>query len=413
MGRMEHLKSMPIAVLGGGAVGKTCAADMKLAGKEVRLYDAMPFAEKSLYNLDKSGILLDGVQRNRDGFERSGRAYLDLITTDIAEAVKGAGQIVVASGSWGHEPIFRALIPHLEDGQVIHVFTDNFATLLFRRLMREMGSTKKVIIGGWSSAPYGTRIETVGKFQFPHVGVKYRAISLRGAALPMADTDDFLEASTYLPCLDAVTYGNGAERANTVLDVNFANVNPVIHVPATILGVSTMENWGVIYCGNDRTTYSMYSHGLCPSICEIQYKFYNEEIALAEAIGVGCPTYKYEMFFSRRSVLTQEYMGLDKDGNDNVVFPLDQPSNEGNTGPNTIHHRYLTEDVPIGCKIYHDLGVQYGVATPIIDSMITLAGAMHNLSYYETSKYTLAYLGIDNMPKPELLAYLNDGVYNR
>ena len=46
-------------------------------------------------------------------------------------------------------------------------------------------------------------------------------------------------------------------------------------------------------------------------ICEVQYKFYNEEIALAKAIGVGCPEYKYNMFFSRRSVLTQEYMGFD------------------------------------------------------------------------------------------------------
>jgi len=72
----------------------------------------------------------------------------------------------------------------------------------------------------------------------------------------------------------------------------------------------------------------------------------------------------------------------------------------------------MTEDVPIGCKIYHDLGVQYGVSTPIIDSMIVLAGAMHKKSFFD-SKYSLAYLGIDNMSKEELLAYLNDGVYNR
>ena len=413
MSKMEYLKDMPIAVLGGGAVGKTCAADMKLAGREVRLFDLMPFAKTSLKDVDKTGILLDGIQRNKYCFERSGRAHFDLVTTDIKAAVKGAGLIVVAMGSWGHEAVFRELIPHLEDGQVIHVFTDNFACLLFRRLMRELNCTKKVIIGGWSSAPYGTRIESIGKFQFPHVGAKYRAISLRGAALPMTDTDDFLESVKYLPCMDAVTYGDGPAKANTVLDVDFANVNPVIHVPATVLGVSTMENWGVIFCGNDRTTYSMYSHGLCPSICEVQYKFYNEEIALSEAIGVGCPKYKYEMLFSRRSVLTQEYMGLDEDGNDNVVFPLDQPSDEGNTGPNTIHHRYMTEDVPIGCKIYHDLGVQYGVPTPIIDSMIVLAGAMHKTSFFETSRYNLEYLGIDNMSKEDLLAYLNEGVYNK
>ena len=79
MCNMEYLKDMPIAVLGGGAVGKTCAADMKLAGREVRLYDAMPFAATSLKDVDKTGILLDGVQRNKYCFERSGRAFLTLV----------------------------------------------------------------------------------------------------------------------------------------------------------------------------------------------------------------------------------------------------------------------------------------------------------------------------------------------
>lgn len=409
MSKMEYLKNMPIAVLGGGAVGKTCAADMKLAGREVRLFDMMPFAETTLANVEKTGITLDGIQRNLYCFERSGRAFFDLVTSDIGEAVKGAGLIVVAAPAMAHEPFFRALIPHLEDGQVVHIFTDNYATLLLRKLMREMGCTKKIIVGGWSSAPYGTRIESVNGFAFPHVGVKYRAITLRGASLPMSDIDDFMESSKYLPCIDAVTYGDGPVAGNTVLDIGFANINPVIHVPATILGVSTMENWGVIFGGHDRTNYSMYSHGLCKSICEVQYQFYEEEKAIAKAIGVGTPSYSYESFFSRRSVLTQEYMGLNKEGKDNVVFPLDQPSNEGNTGPNSIHHRYLTEDVPVGCKIYHDLGVQYGVKTPIIDSMIALAGAMHKKNFLETSKYSLEYLGIGDMSKEELLDYLNNG----
>ena len=413
MANMEYLKDMPIAVLGGGAVGKSCAADMKLAGKEVRLYDMMPFAKNTLANLEKTGILLDGVQRNLYCFERSGRAYLDMVSSDMGKVVKGAGLIVIAAPAMAHEPFFRELIPHLEDGQVIHIFTDNYGTLLLRKMMREMGCTKQVIVGGWSSAPYGTRIESVGKFTFPHVGVKYRAITLRGASLPMSDIDAFMESSRYLPCIDAVTYGNGPEAGNTVLDTCFANINPVIHVPATILGVSTMENWGVIFGGYDKNSYSMYCHGLCPSICEVQYQFFEEEKALAKEIGVGTPQYAYESFFSRRSVLTQEYMGLDKDGKDNVIFPLDQPSDEGNTGPNSINHRYLTEDVPVGCKIYHDLGVQYGVPTPVIDSMIVLAGSMHKKSFFETSKYNLAYLGIDNMPKEELLAYLNEGIYNR
>ena len=110
---MSYLKEMPIAVLGSGAVGKTIAADCKLAGKEVRLYGSKENAEKTIKNLHKTGILLDGVQRNRDGFERSGRAYLDVISSDMSEVVRGAGIICVATTAWRHQGMFEQLIPCL------------------------------------------------------------------------------------------------------------------------------------------------------------------------------------------------------------------------------------------------------------------------------------------------------------
>ena len=138
---MSYLKGMPVAVLGSGAVGKTIAADCKLAGSEVRLWGSEEYYESSMKILHKSGILLDGIQRNRDGFERSGKAYLDVISTDMAEVVKGAGIICVATTSWRHEAMFRQLIPCLEDGQVVMVFTDNWASLLLRKMMREAGTS--------------------------------------------------------------------------------------------------------------------------------------------------------------------------------------------------------------------------------------------------------------------------------
>lgn len=405
---MSYLKGMPIAVLGSGAVGKTLAADCKLAGAEVRLWGSEQYYEKSIKNLPKTGILLDGIQRNRDSFERSGKAFLDVVSTDMSEVVKGAGIICVATTSFRHEQMFRQLIPCLEDGQVVMVFTDNWASLLLRKMMREAGCTKDIIVGGWASAPYGTRIEQINGYWMPHVGVKYRAITLRGAAMPATDSDAFIEASKYLPAMDSVTQGDGPVKGDTILDIDFANVNPVIHVPASVLGVSSMENWVLVY-GNTPNTYSMYSHGLCPSICEVQYKFFEEEKAIAKKLGVGCPSYKKKMFFSRRSILTQEYMGLDSEGNDNVVFPLDQPSTEGNVGPNNIYHRYITEDIPVSCKLYHDLGAAYGVPTPIIDSMIVIGGAFHDKCYFTDSRYDLDYIGIGSMTIEELSDYIRNG----
>ena len=128
---MNYLKDMPIAVLGAGGIGKTCAADCALAGKKVRIWDQKDFAEKTLKNTDR-GIKLTGEQLNLYGFERSGVAQMEKVTTDIAEAVKGAGQIVVAVVALAHEKLFKQLIPLLEDGQVIHIIPDNGGTLLLR-----------------------------------------------------------------------------------------------------------------------------------------------------------------------------------------------------------------------------------------------------------------------------------------
>ena len=404
---LSYLKDCPIAVLGGGAVGKTVAADCKLAGREVRLYSR---SERSLANVERTGIRLDGIQRNLYDFHREGTAFLDVVSNNMAKVVKGAKLVILAVPALSHEAYVSELVPLLEDGMVIHVFTDNYATLLIRKKMRELGIGKDVIVGGWGSAPYGTRVEKIAGFWTNHVGAKYRAITLRGAALPSRDNDAFLESAKYLPAMDSVTKGDGPVAGDTVLDIGFANINPVIHVPASVLGVSSMENWSLVY-GNPPGSYSMYSHGLCPTICRVQYAFYKEQCDIAQAIGIGLPYFSEQQFYSRRSVLTAEYMGVDEKGRDNVVFPLDQPCDEGNTGPDSIDHRYITEDIPVGCKIYHDLGVKFGVPTPVIDSMIVLGGAFHNTDYFEKSGYNLDYLGIGSPDRKQLLTYLRDGVY--
>lgn len=404
MSNMEYLKSKPIAILGGGAVAKAIAGDCALGGARVRICDLEPFAQKTLFGIKETGIKFFGDQLNLYGFERHGNAMMELVTTDVAEAVKGAGIIVVGTPTMGHRPFFEKLIPALEDGQVVHIFPDNYGTLLLRKMMREAGCTKKVIIGGWSSSTYGSRVEIKGGVILPKIRVYYRAITLRGAALPACDTESFLESSKYLPSMDAVTTGDGVVAGDTVMDTGFSNVNPVLHCPGTILGVSTMENWGVIY-GENKYDFSIYSHAYCPSISQVQYTFYKEECALAEAIGVGIQPYDKQDFFSRENVLGQEYMGKD------YVIPFDQQDYiQYGTGPFTMENRYITEDIPVGCHIYYLLGKKFGVKTPVIDSMINLASAILQRDFYE-SGYTLDYLGVGHMDKAELNLYLREGIY--
>ncbi len=402
MTNMEYLKDKPIAVLGGGNVAKAIAGDCALGGARVRICDLMPFAANSLRNLDKAGIRFYGEQMNLYGFQREGVAMMDKVTTEVSEAVKGAGIIIIGTPVFGHRPFFERLIPLLEDGQVVMIFPDNFGSLLLHKMMREAGCTKKVIIGGWSSSTYGSRIDMAGKLPTNRVKVYYRAITLRGAAMPASDTPAFIEASRYLPSFDAVTFGNGPVAADTALDTALSNVNPVLHCPGTILGISTMQNYGRIF-GDDKKKFSIYSHAYCEGISQVQFSFYQEECALAKAMGVGIQPYEKEHFFSRENVLGQEYMGLD------YVIPFDEqdPIQYG-TGPFTMENRYITEDIPTGCNLYSQLGRQYGVRTPVIDCMITLAEAILDRDLVSTG-YTLKDLGIDNMSKDRLNEYLRTG----
>jgi len=399
---MENLKKKPIAILGGGAVAKAIAGDCALGGAKVRICDLQPFAEKSLRNIERVGIKFYGEQVNLFGFEREGFAAMDLVTSDLAKAVSGAGIIVVATPVFGHRPFFEKLIPCLEDGQVVNIFPDNFGSLLLRKMIREAGCKKKLIVGGWSSSTYGSRVDTYGGVPTNKIRVYYRAITLRGAAMPASDTDAFIEASRYLPSMDAVTTGEGAVAGDTALDTGFSNVNPVLHCPGTILGVGVMQNFGRIF-GEDKNKFSIYSHAYCPAISEVQYSFYQEERKLAEAIGVGIQPSQRDDFFSRENVLGQEYMGMEY----KIPFEDQDPIQFG-TGPFTMENRYITEDIPVGCCLYRALGRQYGVETPVIDSMITLASAILRRDLTEKA-YTLDYLGIGGMSREKLNQYLRTG----
>ncbi|MDL2260272.1 NAD/NADP octopine/nopaline dehydrogenase family protein [Deltaproteobacteria bacterium OttesenSCG-928-K17] len=404
MADMSYLKEKPIAVLGGGAVAKAVSADSALGGAKVRICDMEPFASKTLFGVKEQGVKFYGDQLNLYGFHREGQAKYDLVTTNVAEAVKGAGIVIVATPALGHRPFFEKLIPCLEDGQVVHIIPDNFGSLILRKMMREAGCTKKVIIGGWSSSPYGSRVDIKGGVILPSIRVYYRAITLRGAALPNRDNADFLASTKFIGAFDGINGGEGVVPGNTVMDTGFSNVNPVLHCPGVILGVGVMENFGVIF-GEDKYKFSIYSHAYCPSISRVQHQFYQEQCELASKMGVGIQEYEKEHFFSRENVLGQEYMGKD------YVIPFDQqdPIQFG-TGPFTVHNRYITEDIPVGCHVYHELGKKFGVKTPVIDSMINLACVMAEQDFYK-SGYTLEYLGLGHMDKEAMLKYLNEGVY--
>ncbi len=411
---LSYLGTKPIAILGAGGVGKPCAADAKLAGREVRLWDDPRFAPKTLKYVEKTGLKLSGNQRNLMMFERRGVAHLDMVTDDLAKAVHGAGIVVIATVALGHEALFKKLIPLLEDGQFIYIIPDNFGSLLLARLMREANCKTKVVVGGWGTSPYGARVLKHGGITTNEVSIIDRVCVMRGAALPATDTDALLESAKYFPPFDQVFFAEngddfGFQKGDTALDVSISNVNPVIHVPGAILGAAVMQNYE--FLGHKIQNYSLYADAFCPAISEVQVKFWGESEAVAKAAGTTVAPVDTDYFFAKSTIYGPEYMGKGYKIPFNEDYTLKrEPYGDG---PYSLDNRYITEDVPIGCHIVSELGKKFGVKTPIQDCMITLAETMTGRELVKAAGYSLEYLGIAHMNKQQLNDYLRKGVYTK
>jgi len=412
MNHLDNIKAKPIAILGAGGVGKPCAADCKLAGREVRIWDDPQFAVRSLKNVEKSGIRIGGPQTNLLMFERSGVAFMDMVTDDLAKVVKGAGLVVVTTVALGHEKLFGNLIPLLEDGQIVMIIPDNYGPLLLRKMMHEANCKTDVIVGSWGTSPYGARALVKGGVATNDVNIIDRVCIMRGAAIPASDTDVFVEAGKYFPPLDPVAFSEngddfGFRKGDTVIDVALSNINPVVHVPGAVLGAAVMQNFELF--GMKKQNYSLYAHALCPAIAEVQVDFWKESVALAEAIGTSIAEVDYDDFFSRSSIYGPEYMGKGY----RIPFTEDYRYKQEpyGDGPFNLENRYITEDVPIGCALISELAKKFGVPTPVTDSMIILANSMLKRDLTKDVKYNLEYLGIAHMNREQLNKWLREGVY--
>jgi len=385
-----------IAVLGGGNAGQTHAADLALAGYKVRLYELPEFAPKSLGKAMETGeIELGGTQSNPKGFKRTGIAKIDMVTTDMSEALKGASIVIVAVPAFAQEAFFEKMIPYLEDGQIISIHTDNFGSLILRKMMREKKCDAKVIIGGWHSQPYGTRLTEPGK-----VLCDIREANQIYDTLPSKDSDTFIKAVRNLPIFDGVS---DFIRADTVIGVGIENANPVVHVPGSILNVGAMEVSETEGLFNiPKGQWSLYTHGMSPSVSRAQAAFYHEELKIMNALGLKV-THEYpdKQFFSKVSIMAPE-----------VFIPFGiaslNPLNWRVNGPTSVSHRYFTEDIPIGCVVRYSLAKAINVEVPIIKGMIDLGSIICERDFLKEGR-TLEKIGLGGLRREQIIKYVREG----
>ncbi|WED27637.1 NAD/NADP octopine/nopaline dehydrogenase family protein [Vibrio sp. DW001] len=396
-----------ITIIGAGNGAHALAADCKLGGAEVRMYEFTRFNNKVKGIVNSRRVRFEGIEKNHDNFERNGTAVLDMVTYDMKEAVQGSNHILVSVQAQGFQSIFKELAPLLEDGQTVSIFPDNFGSLILRRIMNEQGLNTNVIIAGYSSLVYGARLTDFNNLETETdvVNVMYRENEIRVDTLPSVDFETYLSASKEIPALDATTLVQG----DTALDIGLSNVNVLLHVPAVVLNTGTIENWGIIpNIGSHDTIYDIYAHGVSPAVGRVQYAFYQEQVAIAEAFGVGITPVEEDVLQSRMGLIGQMMFGEDF----RLPFsePLDQstwlPAPKGARFP--LDSRYITEDVPVGCNGAIGFAELLQVKTPIIRAMTDLSNLLLETNYYETG-YSMKDFGLENMTATDVVGYMRTG----
>ena len=394
-----------IAIIGAGNGAHALAADCKMGGAEVRMFEFTRFNNRVKGILNSRRIRFEGIEMNVANFKRNGTTVIDMVTYDMREAVHGADHILISVQAQGFEPVFEELAPLLEDGQTVSIFPDNFGSLILRRIMREKGITTKVIVAGYSSLVYGARLTDFNNLETETdvVNITYRENDIRVDTLPSTDYDAYLKIVHEIPALDATKLIHG----DTVLDIGLSSLNPLLHVPAVLMNTGTIENWGVIpNVGKDDVYYDIYAYGASPAVGRVQYAYYQDMVAVAKAYGVGITDIDPDVLLtSRMGLIGTMFYG--EDFRSPFSEPLDQttwlPVPKGQRF--SLNSRYITEDVPVGCCSTICFAQAINVETPVLHAMTNLANVVMQTNYFDTG-YNLKTFGLEAMTTDEMLRYM-------
>jgi opine dehydrogenase len=362
---------MRIAVLGGGNGSFAAAGDFALAGHEVRLWRRDGAAIEAHCAAGGTILLKDFGGRHM--------ATLALLTTDIAEAVRGAELIVCPAPAFAQADIANALAPHLADGQVVFLPPGTFGSVLFAQAAWKAGSKAGVAFAETGTLPWLARKHGPHDVQ----------LSARGKHLP---TGVFpLCLAHHALAVIGRAFPGAIEPCGDALSGALMNAGPIIHPPLIVMNAGPLEHFA---------KWDIHKEGTQPSIRRVTDALDRERVAVREALGYGAPHFPLadhyatsgpEWMYGRGS---HEKLTESGDWREHIVLR---------------EHRYMLEDTRMGLCFYASVARLAGVATPLIDAFLAVGGAICEEDFRKTGR-SLASLGLGDFDRAALQKLLREGL---
>ena len=361
---------MKIAVLGGGNGSLAAAGDLALAGHEVRLWRR----DRAAIEAHKAAGGLITVKDFRGRHE----ARPALITSDIAEAVRGAELILCPAPATAQPDIARALAPHLADGQVVFLPPGTFGSVLFAKTAWDAGNRAKVAFAETGTLPWLTRKH--GPFE--------AAITIRAKRLPTGVFPLTLQAHA----LEVIgrAFPGVIEPCGDALSGALMNAGPIIHPPLITMNAAPLEHF---------EKWDIHKEGTTASTRRVTDALDAERMAIREALGYGPPHFPLANHYAREG---EEWM-YGRGSHDKLT-----DSGDWRERIVLTEHRYMLEDVRIGLSFLVSAGEMAGVKTPLARSFLAIGSAICGEDFMATGR-TLASLGFGHLDAAGLKALLAEG----
>lgn len=361
-----------IAVLGAGHGGCAAAADLTRRGFSVRLHARNP--DRLAPFRAQGGIMARGVQE--------GLVPIDVMTSDVKEAVDGADLVMLVVPSVAHEAYAQALKPLLPPNQVVFVNPGHTGGgLHFLHALRGAGYQEPVRLCESVTLTYITRMEgpaTVGIYSYTK--------NLGFAALPARHGEELF-------ALMKPVYPN-IRLASSVLETALANLNAVFHPPGMVMNAGWIEhtNGGFLF----------YKEGVTDAVGKVTKAVDDERMAVAKALGVPHKPF-LDTFFAAGLTTAEAHAS----GDISRACRESEP-NKTIKSPPSLRHRYVLEDIGFGLVPFAALGKLAGVPTPTIDALVQVGGAAVGIDF-ASDGLTLEKLGLAGKSAAEVVRFVMEG----
>ncbi|GGC84041.1 hypothetical protein GCM10011512_08530 [Tersicoccus solisilvae] len=322
-----------IAVIGAGNVGQAIGGHMALEGHEIRIFSRW---ERDYAAIEQNGgITLTG--------EVEGTAVPHLLTTDVRVATDGADLVVVAAPAFAHPFLSEALATVVTPDQLVVFQPGVLGSAVELRRKSEVAGHAPALIAETATSLYTCRLRGPAEV---YVGAIKNAVPI--SAIPNAKTRDVLaRLEPY--------FGNRYLDGGDTLTVGLTNVNPVYHVPPAILNFKTVEEAA-----------RLPQHTLVsPRIGELINELDEERIGLGQALGVTVPSF-WDFLETSYGVSEGGFV-------DRIVAGYGR---QGFPEPDSIQHRYFTEDVPFGLLTWSSIASEIGVSMPLTDAFVRISAVL-------------------------------------